>query len=104
MNGAVCELKTVHRHRVLGMWHDGNMANTAGNQLQQISAPPGLRVLDEPLKCDVCNNTRHFVTHAGQIHPDYALAQRAPQIKFFIQGAFLCGVLYYFLGGYSNGT
>lgn len=42
MNSAACELKTVHHHRVLGVWLDGNMANTAGYQLEQISAPPGL--------------------------------------------------------------
>lgn len=41
-NSAACELKTVHHHRVLGVWHEGNMANTAGKQLRHFSAPPGL--------------------------------------------------------------
>lgn len=48
------------------------MANTAGNTLELFSAPPGLRVLDEPLKCDICNNMTHIVARAGELTTDYA--------------------------------
>lgn len=41
MNSAACELKTTSSQSK-GAWLDGGVANTAGNGLELISAPPGL--------------------------------------------------------------